>query len=223
MNDKVYDQKATNPKDAIGCKKLPMHLVPKTAMAYLALAMTEGALKYGKYNWRVAGVRSSIYLDAVERHLAKLTDGEWADNVTGVPHLASIMACCAITLDAKEVHKLNDDRPPVAHTSELIDTLAHHVTHLQQLFANCNPHQNTILDALPALTPAPKCDKHTDCSLSPGHDGKCWGSPPATELEPPDVKAHTRGPRKAARKKAAKHVRRVLPHARKKRYGEARA
>jgi hypothetical protein len=63
--------KPTNPKDAIGTEKLPMHLIPGSAKATMALAFLEGALKYGKYNWRVAGVRASIYLDAMERHLEK--------------------------------------------------------------------------------------------------------------------------------------------------------
>src|SRR5258707_949196 len=84
--------KATNPKDAIGATKLPISGVPTAVNRYAALAFAEGALKYGRYNWRVSGVRISIYLDALHRHLIKLQDGEWCDGdslgpdpVTGEP------------------------------------------------------------------------------------------------------------------------------------------
>lgn len=139
--------KDTNPKDAIGSTKLPMHLIPGTAKAALALAFLEGALKYGKYNWRVAGVRASIYSDALERHLEKWKNGEDEDPHTRVPHLASIMACAAILIDAALVGKLTDDRPPRAPASEYIDTLATHVAYLKDLYEGENPHQYTIEDS----------------------------------------------------------------------------
>lgn len=141
------ETKATNPKDAIGMTKLPLHLIPGSAKAHLAIAFLEGALKYGKYNWRVAGVRSSIYLDAMERHLEKYKNGENSDPETGVHHLASVMACAAIILDAKECGKLTDDRPPMAPVSGLIDELAADVEFLKQLYENENPHQCTIEDS----------------------------------------------------------------------------
>lgn len=142
----MIDTKNTNPKDQIGSDKLPMHLVPDTLKAYAALAFLEGALKYGKYNWRIAGVRMSIYLDALERHLASMKNGEWADPLTNVPHLASIIACCGIILDAKECGMLKDDRPPIAGTGALIRSMASDVVKLKELFKDHNPHQYTILD-----------------------------------------------------------------------------
>lgn len=139
--------KDTNPKDAIGSTKLPMHLIPGTAKAYMAIAFLEGALKYGKYNWRVAGVRASIYLDAMERHLEKWKNGEDNDPATDVPHLASIMACAAILIDAGVCGKLTDDRPPRAPASSEIDSLATSVRYLQELYAEESPHQYTIEDS----------------------------------------------------------------------------
>ena len=53
--------KDTNPKDAIGCKKVPIHVIPFQVLNEVGLALLEGSLKYGAYNWRVAGVRASIY------------------------------------------------------------------------------------------------------------------------------------------------------------------
>ena len=140
------DTKPSNPKDAIGVTKVPMHLSPGSAKAYMAMGFLEGALKYGKYNWRVTGVRASVYLDAMERHMEKYKNGEDFDKKTQVPHLASVMACCAIILDAKLVGKLNDDRPPRAPVSELLDFLTGHVKYLQNLFKDESPRQYTLED-----------------------------------------------------------------------------
>lgn len=138
--------KDTNPKDAIGMNKLPLDLVPDTLMLYASLAFAEGALKYGKFNWRVAGVRASIYIAAFKRHEAKYNNGEWADPETMVPHLASMIACLAIILDAKELGKLVDDRPPVAPMDRIITELEPIVLHLKELFKDHHPHQYTIAD-----------------------------------------------------------------------------
>ena len=140
------ETKDTNPKDAIGSTKLPMHLIPGSAKAVMAIAFLEGAMKYGKYNWRVAGVRASIYADALERHLEKWKNGENEDPITKVPHLGSIMACAAILIDAALMDKLVDDRPPAAPVSPYIDNLAEHVRYLQDLYGDENPHQYTIED-----------------------------------------------------------------------------
>jgi hypothetical protein len=80
------DSKPTNPKDAIGSTKLPLNLVPDSLTAYAALSFAEGASKYGSYNWRVAGVRASIYKAALERHLKKWWNGEECDPKTKVPY-----------------------------------------------------------------------------------------------------------------------------------------
>ena len=143
------DTKPSNPKDAIGSKKLAMHLVPSAVQAYAALAFTEGALKYGKYNWRVAGVRVSIYLDAIARHLAAYQNGEWADRKTRVPHLASVIACVGIILDAGLVGKLTDDRPPAQDLKSVIDGELTAITaELQEIFKDHHPHQHTIMDGI---------------------------------------------------------------------------
>lgn len=145
-------RKETNPKDAIGTTKLPLHLVPSVIPAYAALAFTEGAMKYGKYNWRVAGVRVSIYIDAMRRHIEKFQNGEWEDPDTRVPHLASVIACAGIILDAYHANKLTDDRPPVCDMASVIDGMQEIVVHLQDMFKDCDPHQHTIEDARNADT-----------------------------------------------------------------------
>lgn len=142
----MMDAKDTNPKDAVGMTKLPMHLVPSSVPVLASMAFLEGALKYGKYNWRIAGVRASIYLDAMHRHLTKLQNGEWADPVTHVPHLASIIACAGIIEDARLCGKLTDDRPPAAPYGVYVDEYATMIAHLKELFKDHNPHQHTIED-----------------------------------------------------------------------------
>lgn len=111
----VYDPvgvEESNPKDAAASTRLDLSLFPASARAYGALAFTEGDLKYGGYNWRVAGVKPSVYVAAAGRHLDKYWNGEDVDPVTGVPHLAYAEACIAVVIDAIESDKLVDDRPP---------------------------------------------------------------------------------------------------------------
>ena len=142
----TVDHKPSNPKDVVGAGKLPLELIPDSAINELSLACLEGALKYGRFNWRIAGVRSSIYVAALRRHLAKWWNGEDSDDVTHVHHLASVMACAAIIIDAALCDKLNDDRPPAAPVSDQTDGLARQVEHLKSVFADHNPHQYTIKD-----------------------------------------------------------------------------
>lgn len=139
--------KDTNPKDAIGSNKLPLSIVPSTLVIYASLGYLEGALKYGKFNWRIAGVRSSIYLDALKRHIADYENGEDCDPNTLVPHLSNALACLGILLDAKVCGKLNDDRAPRAPIGNLIRSLEAEVVRLKLLFKDHHPYQYTIDDS----------------------------------------------------------------------------
>jgi hypothetical protein len=140
--------KDTNPKDFAASKKLPLHLVPDCMRAYAAVSFAEGASKYGAFNWRVAGVRASIYKSAMERHLMKWWNGENADEHTGVPHLASVLACVGIILDAELVGKLTDDRPPYAPMDALVQKLEPLVGGLYDLHKDIHPHHHTLQDSV---------------------------------------------------------------------------
>ena len=142
------DLKPTNPKDIIGSKKLDLGLVPDTLVVCAALAFLEGALKYGRFNWRIAGVRSSIYHSALLRHLAKWWNGQDYDQTTKVHHLDNAIACLAILRDAEIYNKLEDDRPPGRSDTmaNLIDSTGPFIAHLKGIFAEHNPHQYTIYD-----------------------------------------------------------------------------
>lgn len=144
----THDTKDTNPKDAIGSTKLDLGLVPDTLIVYAAMSFLEGALKYGRFNWRIAGVRASIYNAALTRHQMDWWNGEDTDPVTRVHNLASIIACAGILLDAELCGKLTDDRPPRAPVAELIDHAPGLVAHLKDLFKDYNPHQYNIEDSV---------------------------------------------------------------------------
>jgi hypothetical protein len=147
--DGQYDTKATNPenpKDRVAGKKLPFGLIPSTALIELELAFLEGALKYGRYNWRVAGVSTSVYRAAMERHMRSWWEGENVDPSTKIKHLGNLMACCAILIDAEACSKLHDDRPPSAPVGDMIRAAEERVAHLKELFKDFNPKQYTIAD-----------------------------------------------------------------------------
>lgn len=141
--------KASNPKEAFGSAKVPVGLVPDSAIIEESLAFLEGALKYGRYNWRIAGVRASTYNDAMERHRKRWWNGQDRDPLTRVRELASIRACCAILIDAEICGMLNDDRPPRADLNSLLDQNMENVAHLKELFKNHSPRQFTIADSEP--------------------------------------------------------------------------
>jgi hypothetical protein len=108
----VGEHTGINPKDRVGATKPPLSLVPPVALVHCAMAMKNGATKYGPYNWRTEKVQSMIYLDAAMRHIADFIDGEEVAVDSGVHHLAHAMACCAILLDAFEGGFVKDNRPP---------------------------------------------------------------------------------------------------------------
>lgn len=102
----------TNPKSIVGVRKPSMHAVPATAMVHLGRAMADGERKYGLMNWRQHPVAATVYYDAALRHLMAWFDGREANAPdSDVPHLAHVMACCAILLDAGEQGNMVDDRP----------------------------------------------------------------------------------------------------------------
>lgn len=131
--------KDSNPKDIIGSTKVPLSLVPGTTKVYLALGHLEGHSKYGLVNWREAGVRLSVYLDALERHIEKLKGGEWSDPATQLPHLANAITCLSIIIDAHECGKLIDDRPKGAPVAKVIDEASKNVQYVKGLFADKKP------------------------------------------------------------------------------------
>lgn len=142
-NSKLKD---TNPKDGIGSTKVPIHLFPATAILMGCMAFLDGGLKYGRANWRIAGVRASIYYDAANRHLTKWFEGEEIDSDSGLPHLAHAIACIAILIDANCAGKLNDDRMVKGGYIKLLNKLTPEVVRLREKHKNKNPKHYSIKD-----------------------------------------------------------------------------
>lgn len=109
-----------NPKQAYGDLKVPLALVPSSALYYMGLAFKEGARKYGPYNWREKAVESMTYVNATLRHLYAWIDGEEIDPESGKPHLGLAMASLAIIVDSKETGSLIDTRPKPGRIGELL-------------------------------------------------------------------------------------------------------
>jgi len=104
--------KNSNPKDAVGIKKVPFSTVPTPVVAEIGLAMLEGGRKYGRHNYRKIGVRASVYYDAFMRHITAWWEGENIDPDSGLNHLTKAMACLVVLKDAINVNNWVDDRPP---------------------------------------------------------------------------------------------------------------
>jgi len=84
--------------------------VPPVALFALGAAMSNGKDKYGRFNWRDTGTTSSVFYDAMQRHLAQWYSGEDFAEDSKVHHLGHIMASCAILMDSEFQGSLNDDR-----------------------------------------------------------------------------------------------------------------
>lgn len=138
--------KPSNPKDMIGSGKLPIHLWPNTATAMGCIGFLNGMLKYGRSNFRIHGIRASIYYDAAKRHLDAWFEGEETDPDDGVPHLAAALACIAIIVDAQAAGKFNDDRAVAGGYRALVERLTPQVAYLKKLHAAKEPKHYTIAD-----------------------------------------------------------------------------
>lgn len=100
-----------DPKGEAGSKKAPMWLLPPRALEAAAWVHGLGAKKYGPWNWRATRVKASTYISAIIRHLKLGYErGEDIDVESGQSHLAHIIACCNILIDAAAHGCLDDDR-----------------------------------------------------------------------------------------------------------------
>jgi hypothetical protein len=111
-DEKEMVTKDTNPKDAIGIKKPPLSTIPLPVLFEVGVAMLEGACKYRRHNYRVSGVRASVYFDAAWRHLADWYEGEDIDPESGLHHVSKAIASLVVLRDAMMRDMMVDDRPP---------------------------------------------------------------------------------------------------------------
>lgn len=137
--------KDSNPKDAIGIQKTPFSTVSAPVVAEMGVAMLEGALKYGRHNYRSIGVRTSVYYDAALRHLSAFWEGEDIDADSGMPHLVKAMATLMVLRDAQIRGKVYDDRP--TGTSGFLQALNEKTKELLEKYPD--PKQPFIADREP--------------------------------------------------------------------------
>jgi hypothetical protein len=131
-------KKDTNPKDAVGTRRAGLSAIPRPVLYEVGLAMLEGALKYGRHNYRIAGVRASVYYDAVNRHLDDWWEGQDYDpNAQAkLHHISKAIAGLCVMRDSIMAGNWVDDRPPTiaepgwvewfnAEAEKLIDSCKH--------------------------------------------------------------------------------------------------
>lgn len=126
--------KDTNPKDAVGVRKWRyFSTIPLTVMTEIGIALLEGAMKYGRHNYRVAGVRASVYVDAAIGHITQWWEGEDIDDDSKLSHITKAIASLVVVRDAMIQDMLNDDRPPKAKLDKVRQDLQ---TVVDSLFEN---------------------------------------------------------------------------------------
>jgi hypothetical protein len=99
-----------NLKTRAAVGKPRMSGVPPVALHALGEAFQDGVKKYGRFNWRDDRATSSVFYDAMNRHLQLWYAGENHATDSGLHHLAHLMAGAAILIDAELHGALNDDR-----------------------------------------------------------------------------------------------------------------
>lgn len=135
----MNETKDTNPKDAVGIRKVFFSVIPWGVIWELGLALLEGARKYGRHNWRVAGVRASVYVDASQRHITEWWEGTDIDPDSGLSHITKAIATLTVLRDSMMIGNYIDDRPPPLPTG---------------LLGEMNKKASEIIDRYPDPKPA---------------------------------------------------------------------
>lgn len=151
--------KDINPKDAVGTRKVPIFtVIPRRVIAELGIAMLEGARKYGRHNYRVAGVRASVYLDAADRHMSAFWEGQDIDPDSKLSHVTKAIASLTVLRDSMMHGNWVDDRPPAcedfitdmnAKASAVIDK----IPEAKEAFIHGNKTESPLQPAAPACGP----------------------------------------------------------------------
>lgn len=119
---------SVNPKDRIGVSKWrQVFCIPPRVLWELGVAMLEGAMKYGRFNYRASGVQASIYIDAAQGHINSWIEGEDIDPDSGLSHITKAICSLVVLRDGMIEGNFIDDRPP-SHGS-----YAEHTAYLQEV------------------------------------------------------------------------------------------
>mgnify|MGYP000444861370 CR=1 FL=1 len=84
-------------KNIVGIKydseKPDYSLLPPYALDEVVKALTYGASKYSRENWRALDDGKNRYFAAAQRHMWALQRGETHDQESGLPHAAHAVCC----------------------------------------------------------------------------------------------------------------------------------
>ena len=175
--------KPTNPKDAIGSSKVPFSTVPARVVGEVGLALLEGACKYGRHNYRTAGVRASVYFDASSRHLAAWWEGQDLDPDSGLSHVTKAIASLVVLRDSMLSGNWNDDRPPAVAGDWVA---AQNVTAAAILERYPEPKEAHTQAGVPFVP------KHTIECVDPMCDRRCMSSVSSVVVTPVEPSARLR-------------------------------
>ena len=103
--------KDSNPKDALGTNKAPLHCVPCGPLFEVGLGMMEGGRKYGAHNYRKIEIRASVYYDGFMRHIMAWWEGEDIDSDSGMHHITKAITDLFVLRDSQLMGNCVDDRP----------------------------------------------------------------------------------------------------------------
>jgi hypothetical protein len=113
--------------------------------------MLEGAAKYGRHNYRVAGVRASVYYDAALRHLMAWWEGEDLDPDSGLSHVTKAITSLVVLRDAMIQGQCTDDRPPCS--AAFYPALNAQAAAILERHKDKSPRHYTIADPAAPVTP----------------------------------------------------------------------
>jgi hypothetical protein len=109
--------KESNPKDGVGSRKWrQLSGLPTRVLWEVGVAMLEGALKYGRHNYRYAGVRATVYTDAALGHITQWLEGEDIDADSHLSHITKAITSLIVLRDGMIEGNFVDDRP-MKHSS----------------------------------------------------------------------------------------------------------
>jgi hypothetical protein len=101
---------AVNPKTIAGQVKPPLHLLEYAADVEIAMALADGARKYGRKNYLHSPIPAIVYGGAIRRHVGLWLAGEDVAEDSGIHHLAHVGAGIHIVFAALANGNFVDDR-----------------------------------------------------------------------------------------------------------------
>lgn len=102
--------------------KLPMELVPPSALEAMARVLRYGANKYAERNWE-RGMDWSVPYACLLRHLTSWFQGEDKDTESGLSHLDHVLMNAAMLTHFERYYPQGDDRPSYYQLAPQFDSV----------------------------------------------------------------------------------------------------